>query len=800
MERSSSGLRPPAPDPRFSEENTTNHLLRGWLRFGWQLAMVALLCWLMTATEMHAQKIKRTDRTKKAPTAAKAGQAAVTDLSALSNLIRQAEQVLEADPVQTLRLVDNVLQQLGGQDPLQKTPEASRLYEDALVLKARALFLKGDMAGAQTALRQLLKFNPTFARPIPFPVGAEWVENIRAAEMGTVELSTVQSGVNVLIGGRVVATIYSEPVVLRLLPGNYEITLSKEDYIPKSIIFPLQAGEQREHPTIQLKREFFKIPFFVNHADVEVQLDDVVKGKTKPFTEIMGSLDRALRDDLLTFLEKENINPANVSFILVDKVPLTDSLSFTFSKPCVIDETRRLELDDELRRQLNENPIFPLRRRVSMVELTSTEVTITVSASLPDAEVFLDGESLGATPLEATICPGRYDLLVRHDGGRFRSRIDVREDEDLDIEVTLRPSLTFLGIFPSEFVAPEVHTEATLALTNALSGRVSYFNIEVMTLPQMFEFFRDHTMDLTGFIANLGSSPLPIDEIRKVTTTLADNLGANLFLIGFFDVQEPSSTTIRLALFSKDHPYPDLTRMDIRSPQDLSIFVNKLQSPERVADVFYEPWFGAKMVDVELNGEVVPVVLDVQSGSPARTVGLKPGDIVLQVDSRSWKTAELLKYLGQKKPFEVSRVAVRSLDGSEHSYQISVINIPVEIPLNSRDILLNAYLVKLDQLLYTDPPPELSALASFNKALIFIHVDDYPAALDILKTVTLSGTRGISQGTILYYRGLCYEKMGESASALAAYREALAFGASTIGTSEGTLVSILAKERLSAIK
>lgn len=773
------------------------------IRRGGVLVLLSLLWLCAPGVDLHAQKgkAKRSSRGPSASRTADPAKLSNEEMTKLRTALQQAGEALKTEPKRTVSLADRVINSLN--DVRTKhllSQEQGLLYEDALLLKAQALFAQKESEDARRALRQILVFNPGFARPVPFSEGAAWMAQMRDSRMGTVEISTVQSGVTVKVGGRVAAVISGGPVKLTLLPGNYEIMLEKEDYLPKPIVFTLDPGAGKQYLDIQLKRGFFSIPFFVSQPDVEVRLADTLKGKSKRFTDVMAKLEPTLRDELLNFLENENINPSEISFLLVNKVPMADMLTFTFQKPCIVAHTLHLPLNEDLRANLNENPIFPLRRSVCVVNLVSTEATMSIRSDLAGAEVFLDGESVGETPAELTVCPGTYKLLVRHDGGKKESKIEVGENEDLEIEVPLRPSLTFLGIYPSEFVSPEIYRDAARVLGTALDKDVAFFNVDAPNSDKLAEYFSENSLNLTHFIAELGKPRPDVEGVGKVVETLTQDLDTNLLLIGYFDLQEPSPTTVTLALFSDRHPYPDITRLDFRSPQDVKIFTSKFQYPERLSNLFYETWFGAKMMDVDFGDAVMPVIMDVQAGSPAKTVGLKPGDVVLKVDDRPLTTTQIVRHLGGKKQDDVARLNVRSLDGSEHVYRVPVTHTPVELSLKSRDILYNVYLTKLLRLTYENTKEPILSLARFNLALIHMRFNDYKSALEILNDITLEGTRGISQGTVLYYRGLCHEKLGDAKSARAAYQEATAFANSTVGSSEGPLVPTLARERLNALK
>ena len=78
-----------------------------------------------------------------------------------------------------------------------------------------------------------------------------------------------------------------------------------------------------------------------------------------------------------------------------------------------------------------------------------------------------------------------------------------------------------------------------------------------------------------------------------------------------------------------------------------------------------------------------------------------------------------------------------------------------------------------------------------------MQLGDYETALkEYLLQVILPGTRGVSQGTVLYHIAVAYLMLGERAEAARVFQQALAFPDATLQSDDGPLVLPLAQRRL----
>lgn len=122
---------------------------------------------------------------------------------------------------------------------------------------------------------------------------------------------------------------------------------------------------------------------------------------------------------------------------------------------------------------------------------------------------------------------------------------------------------------------------------------------------------------------------------------------------------------------------------------------------------------------------------------------------------------------------------------------------PLEIPLNSDRYSYPALLAAL-RLRLLGAKGDEAGLVRLNLALALMHFRRYDQALEQLKAATLSGDRGVCQGTLAYDEGLCYRALGPQYQdqATKAFQAAAQYPAATLLGPDGPLVAPLARQAL----
>ena len=198
-------------------------------------------------------------------------------------------------------------------------------------------------------------------------------------------------------------------------------------------------------------------------------------------------------------------------------------------------------------------------------------------------------------------------------------------------------------------------------------------------------------------------------------------------------------------------------------------------------------------VDTRINEG--PVVLSVDPEGPASAAGIQPGDVIASV--RGEPVARALDFLQAVRSTEPGATLAVSVarGGSPSQLSLEVGTTPLEVPLSDPEYVYNKAIVDLRHRIVVEP--ENTQLASLNAGLCHMELGDYETALkEYLPRVVLTDTKGISQGTVLYYTGLAYMKLGENGEAIRNFQQALEFPEATLQSNDGPKVVPLAQRRL----
>ena len=119
----------------------------------------------------------------------------------------------------------------------------------------------------------------------------------------------------------------------------------------------------------------------------------------------------------------------------------------------------------------------------------------------------------------------------------------------------------------------------------------------------------------------------------------------------------------------------------------------------------------------------------------------------------------------------------------------------LEIPYDDPVFPCNKAIVELRQRILLEPENE--HIARLNAGLCHMQLGNYETALkEYLPRVSLASQRGISSGTVFYYTGLAYLRLGEEEEAVRNFERALTFPEATLRSNDGPRVIPLAQRKL----
>ncbi len=435
------------------------------------------------------------------------------------------------------------------------------------------------------------------------------------------------------------------------------------------------------------------------------------------------------------------------------------------------------------------------RLDVPLVILEPSVATLNIQSSPWDGRVKVDGEDLGRTPVKGLrVCSGRHEVeVVGTPRGRWSAEIELNAGDTRTLEVSLRPTLVFLGLAAGPDVADEMMESARNQMQDAV-GRLSRYH---RVTPDREEGLGEGRALLPQAD---GSAPtVDLETVRNA----AHRFGADLLLVGQVRI-EKLRPVVDLALYSTLHETPDMVHMNLYESEPLERFIASLGERARLEHL----WLGVRVAETRVHAH--PVVVELYPGSPAAEAGVRVGDQVAAINETSvgsaveWKEAlALLENSGDSQAANTFSLTVMQKTGEQQRFELTAPWAPSIMQPGLPDALYNQRLVDLEYVAAGRGDDYSRGITRLNQAVAFIHFGRYDLALQkSLAQARLPEGQGISQSTVEYLRAWCYSRLGEQyrPEALAAFEGAANDDGATLATHQGPEVAPLAGLHLSGLR
>ena len=685
----------------------------------------------------------------------------------LSSSFDEAREIFE-DPQRQSQSIDFLSQIIDSVEQARRGNESAsleliELQQKALEYRARAFFNAGQQQGAGDDFRRLILDNPRYSLDAESlsPRVIDFFEDQKKQLVGYIAVTTEPAGARVTVNGEFLGITNFFPIEVHTGLARVDVELegydgwvsSDTDILPGEIT-PID---------LVLERNSAKLPIITQPGDVEVIVDG----------ESMGRTAGRLPPDLRSFMPEEfDVERLSAPFEL-NALPLGKHV-IELRRECY--EPVRFELDATEARDYTAR-IMKLEDSVGRLSITSS----------PDnANVFLDGDSVGTTPLTLDrVCSGEHYLEVKHPSGKYFENIVVGRDEALSFECAIRPSLAFLGLMTEPDVSERDAADIRARMEESLAG------LEGMNLVNPRPAELRSIVGGDGVSALLPSSEEDSLARRDLTQKLGEELEVEAILIGFVPAQRLTKDVV-LYFYGVGSPRPDSTRLNYLGSRRASDFRGRPLRPHPAApqldrgDQHRYSYGGSPDCGGRRSGRPLGPSGDRGRGSHRK---------------RQRQTGRHDPRCAQGSGGHRSRGAlVLSVwrGGAEQTKNLTVGSTPIEIPLNERGFMYNRTIVDLRQRMARDP--EVESLAHLNLGLAFIQLGDFETALkDHLPLASLPASRGISQGTVLYYTGLAYLRLGERGDAARNFQQALQFPEASVQSNDGPKVRPLIQRHLRAM-
>jgi tetratricopeptide (TPR) repeat protein len=658
------------------------------------------------------------------------------------------------------RIIDEIeaRRRSGGEVP----PEIVELQHQALELRARAFFDAGQHQGAADDFRHLLLDNPRYSLTSESlsPKLVDFFEDQKKQLIGYIAVTTDPAGARVTVNGNFIGITNFFPIEVHTGVARIEVTLAGyQGYLDDNL--RIEPGEITTLD-LPLTRTSARLPIITDPAGVQVVVDG----------EVVGMTSGTLPPDLRSFMPPD-LDPSRLS------------------SPFELSSLPLGKHDIELRLDCYETFRFSFRAdeprdyTAQIVKLNDSVGRVSVASNPTDAKVYLDGDLKGNTPLEIPrVCSGKHRLEVKHATGKYVEDIVVGADESLSFECPIRPTLAVLEVIADEGVGSRDLEDIREKLTAELK------NLSVMNVIFAEKESVNRILGSSGAKSLLPATAdaANAEQVREGSEKLGKALEVEAILLSYVPAQRLTKDVV-LHFLAVGSPAPDRFSLNYLDREALPAFIQKLSTPTKL----YGSWIGLTAVDTRLSQG--PIVLALDSAGPAAAAGVQVGDVVRSSGSGAIEKAiDLLRSVRSLEP-GASLPLTLERGGSTETVEVKVGTTPLEIPLNDESFLYNKAIVDLRHRMVVEPA--VAGLAGLNVALCYMQLGDYETALkEYLPRVSLTETSGISQGTVHYYTGLAYLRLGERAEAARIFQQALAFDKATIQSNDGPRVVPLAQRRL----
>ena len=684
-------------------------------------------------------------------------------LSNVKGLVDQARAAFEQlDYENTVKALDSAI----GAIEARPTPEARQLLPSAYDMRARALFGLGKEDAARADFVALLKVEPGYVLTGQVsPRLIAMFEEVTKTTVTELRLTISPPDAEVTLDGARVPATGTMPIGV----GDHTLSASRIGYKPATHPFTAVAGEATVVEGLALERVATVFRFVTAPAGVEVVIDGISHGVTKPGPPPAEYAERAAR---------AGVPASELSAVLtVTELPV-GAHRIQFRRNCFVTTERQQTVD-----QLADYILDP-------VKLEPAVATVAVTSNQPGTLVLVDGLQRGVAPLTITdVCEGQHLIELKSASGRYFQRIDARTGQKIAVEGTLRPA--FALVSASGQASLNTDLRATIEKQFARAQSVTLFAPAADEAAKALAADR-LPADWLAFDAN----KRPIGTAGEVAAVMRGDLSARLAkqfdAQGIASVTVPSSTNrnrLVVSLLASGSSDPDVIELDLDSPDAANLAVGRLDRGLS----FFKPSLGVTVVDVaDLEG---PVVVLVDPNGPAAKAGIQSGDVILRANSQPVPDAgALTTLLGGRKADDDMTLDLKDKAGAAKRADVKVFMTPRLIGLNDQSLLINKILVDLRGRLQQPGDPVTDSVMRLNLAVALARVGAWADARLELQRVKLNDGPGVSAGTVQYLLGLAAERMGNAAEAEAAWRIAAASAASI--TEDGLPVKDLAEARL----
>ena len=679
------------------------------------------------------------------------------------------------------------------------TPPEMAIMEKALEYCGRAYFSSAETEKAEETFARLISLNPecTIDRDEASTKLIRFYDDLLSRITGILSITSTPPGASLTINGKAIEA--TTPCRVRLPSGFQNLEAAREGYRAVTTDVEVEGGRLVD-VELALERIYASCRFMTVPEGVEIWIDGERRGVTTPLSFDAAPDAQDVQEpppltDPAEMADPEATEAAEAAGTLEGELFVAEltvgSHRVLFRKDCYVEEERLIDMPE------------PKDYVVDKTAMVPSVGSLTVETELPGATVFVDGEARGQTPLTMeALCSGRHILTVKR--AREQADLIVMVDnggaETLSVE--LEPAATYIGPLADTPILPTIRESLDRFMVGTLQGikTLAISEIEPEKSALLESRIKELLVHLSAFATSGGdgeSDRARREQAKPWVKMLVEGISAELDsdLLIFCDVVAKSFSERNFILYVLS-PYsssPDIFHLTGDMDQSVGILTERLDrrgpAPDR--------WAGAWFIDTVDPGG--PVCVRLEPDGPAARAGLKVGDRIRAVEGAAVTDVKGLRDRFERPAAgEAIPVTVTTGDGRTVKMEIVLEALMTAVPLHDDDLVYNRIMIPLAKKARAGGPGSNSA--RLNLALCHMHFGDWLPALGLLDETELSAPRGLSNGTVSFFRGLCHREMGRNAMAIEHFRSAASAEGATLGSDAGSPVAPLAEFYLEVLE
>jgi PDZ domain/PEGA domain len=675
--------------------------------------------------------------------------------------LTQARQYFEAlDYEQAMPLLDRAI---GTLEPQAARDQAvATQLVSAYQMRARARFGTGNRDGAMTDFKAALAIEPGFTLGEGVsPRIVALLDEVKAATLGAVELTLDPATADLTVDG---IRRRLQGTRLALTGGSHAITVGRPGYKPVEQSIVVNVGETVPL-TIRLERVSSVVSIITTPPGAEVVINATPRGKTMP-----GPLPPGLEE----VPQRLGVPASQVSQPLILSDLTTGTFDVEFRRECYVPQHRTLEID-----ALRDIAVEP-------VKLEPAVGTLVAESEPPGVTVSVDSEARGTSPLTLEgICAGPHVIEFKGPGGRAVQRVTVETGQRVEAHGRVRPAFALIAAPAAAggTLDPRLAVERALADADQLLLYAPPADVveDVLTRePVSDEWFGVTETQTTAPTANR----------RERLVRLADAFDAQG--VAWVHAVRPGASEVQIALAAPGGAEPDVLTVVLDQPDSVKQALDRLTAPL----LLFRGSAGMVPIDVlDVKGIVVG---DVEGDGPAAGAGIKPGDIIDNIDGHAIESVK--DFEAQLAGHTAGRITLSVKTGAAAAREVAVPirRVPVLQTGSDRFLPANAVVAVLRSRLSAATDPAEQAILRLNLAAALLQAGAPADARTLLEQVSLPPGPGVSKGTVQYLTGEAALALGDKAAAAQAFEAARQAGGRL--ADDGPAVESLAGRALERLK